>query len=133
MQEITARQIRNALRDHAYSHVNELELERGIEQVLTGMGLAPERQVILSEKDRIDMLVGLPRADTDPARLGIEVKIAGKPGDVHRQLLRYASHDRVDELLLVTGVYRHMTALAPLGGELGGKPFQIALLHRGLL
>lgn len=133
MQDITARQVRNAIREHPYRHVNEVELHRGLAQVLAGMGLEPVREVILSDKDRIDMLVDLPRVGGRPVRLGIEAKIAGTPGDVRRQLLRYSAHDRVDELLLVTSIYRHMTELAPFRGALGGKPFQIALLQRGLL
>lgn len=131
--DITARRLRNALRGYSYHHANEIELHRGIAEVLTGLGLAPEREVRLSSRDRIDFLVDLPRAAASAARLGIEVKIAGRSPDVWRQLTRYAGHDRVDELLLVTTIARHARDLSPLGGQIDGKPLQVCLINRGLL
>lgn len=133
MQDITARDLGILLRGHSYRHANEVELHRGIEEVLTGRDLAVQREVHLGKSGRIDMMVDLPRAGRPPVRLGIEVKVAGQSGSVRRQLAGYAEHEQVDELLLVTTVYRHARDLAPLDGQIGGKPLRVALINRGLL
>lgn len=133
MQELTAWDLGHVLRGHSYRHANEAELERGVEEVLTGRGLTARRQVHLGKSGRIDMMVDLPRADGPPVRLGIELKVAGQASAVRRQLAGYAEHDQVDELLLVTTVYRHGRELAPLGRQIGGKPLVVALVNRGLL
>jgi hypothetical protein len=142
---ITTRKIRNALREHRYAHANEIELHGGVEQVLTGMGLTVDREVRLSDRDRIDIMTDLPRRNGPPVRLGIEVKVKGSADGVARQLFRYASHDRVDALILVTTMYRHMSGVLPFATPvvhpndagarwlLGMKPFEVALISRGLL
>lgn len=143
---ITVRSIRNALRDHRFAHANEAELETGVEQVLTAMGLAVHRQVRLSGQDRIDVMTDLPRGDQPAVRLGIEIKVKGPADGVRRQLVRYAGHDQVDALVLVTTMYRHMNEVAihtetcsagdnPAGAcrLLAGKPFELVLLDRGLI
>lgn len=143
---ITVRNIATTLRNNRYGHANEIELHSGIEQVLTGMGLTVRREVSLSREDRIDMTTELTRPDGTPVRLGIEVKVKGPAGEVHRQLRRYASHvDQVDALLLVTTMYRHMIGVLPHAlpaGDAGhagtrwllaGIPFEVALINRGSL
>lgn len=132
MQELSPRDIRNLLRAHQYRHANEIELHGGISDVLTRAGLTPQREVHLSERDRLDFLVDLPRAGGPPVTLGIEVKIAGEPGDVRRQLERYAGSDRVGELMLVTTRYKHLLAI-PRVLDVGGTPtpVTVTLINRG--
>lgn len=81
------------LRSARFVHVDEDELQRGIAEVLSRAEIAFEREVRLSDRDRIDFLVG---------GLGIEVKLAGSARSVRRQLERYAASSRVEALLLVT-------------------------------
>lgn len=53
-----------------------------------------EREVILSPKDRIDFLVN--------GNIGIELKIKGAVSALTEQLERYATHDKIEVLVLVT-------------------------------
>ncbi|MER5608316.1 hypothetical protein AB0F93_03670 [Micromonospora tulbaghiae] len=129
--DISVREIRTALREHNYRHANEIELHGGIEDVLTGLGLTPRREVRLAGPDRIDFMVDLPRTTGPALRLGIEAKIAGRSADVWRQLTRYAGHDQVDELMLVTTVYRQAIQLAQMGQTVAGKPLTVTLINRG--
>lgn len=92
----------------------EAVLQADIDALLRRMdGAAVEREVALSTKDRIDFLVG-DRLVT----VGIEVKIGGSFADVTRQLYRYAEHDRIDGLLLVTS----KRALIKVPEAISGKP-----------
>lgn len=125
MDHHTAETIGRLIERHQFAYADEDELQAGIVELLAGSGLTARREVRLSTQDRLDILVEL----SGPIALGIEVKIAGAAGDVRRQLLRYAASDRVDELLLVTTLRRH---LAGLTDELGGKPLTLALLRGGL-
>ena len=78
-------------------------------------GCRVEREVRLSHADRIDFIVG--------EDVGIEVKLGNaRPGDVLRQLERYAAHPRLEALILLTN-----RALA-LPAVIGGKPvFNVSL------
>lgn len=107
-----------------FNYVDEHDLHRGITALLSENGVtvgADDREVSLSPRDRIDFLL--------PSGLGIEVKVAGTPGDVWRQLGRYAGHERVARLLLVTTRARHARG-GPL--ELAGKPVGYIVLRGGL-
>jgi hypothetical protein len=76
----------------------EATLQSDIEIVLSSEGVEHHREVQLSKKDIIDFVVG---------RVGIECKIDGPRTAVLSQLSRYAQHDSVDELLLVTSRASH--------------------------
>lgn len=142
---ITILEIRNALRAKRFAHANEAELESGVEEVLAEMGLPVRRQVRLGPRERIDVTTELPRGDRAAIRVGIEIKIKGPADAARRQLVRYAGHEEVDALLLVTTMYRHMAEIMPHATDcprdhdagarwlLSGKPFELVLLDRGLL
>jgi hypothetical protein len=100
-------EVRSIVDAHRFRYTNEDELQEGLALALTRAGHQVEREVRLNDRDRIDLLVGT---------AGIEVKIAGQPGRVVEQLRRYAEHDRISELVLVTSRVRHQ---AP--GALNGK------------
>lgn len=91
---VAADAIAAALRARRFRFVDEAELQDGIEKVLLELGVPHRREARLSPSDRIDFLT----ADG----LGIEVKVEGSFGDVLRQLDRYAQHEEVGALLLVT-------------------------------
>lgn len=93
---------------YRFQHEKELQRLLGIQLARAKITYAPE--VKLSAEDRIDFLIGT---------LGIEVKIKGSQKDVLDQLLRYAQHDRIGSLLLVTTRLQH---LVDFPETLHGKP-----------
>lgn len=108
----------DAIRRRRFRYVDEDELQRGLAAALEADGFEIEREVILSPRDRIDILAG---------RVGIEVKVAGQAASVVRQLERYAESDRVDELVLVTSRVRHLA----VPSEIGGKPVSVVAIAGG--
>ncbi len=107
-----------------FRYVDEIELHAGIAAMLNEIGVptGPEhREVVLSPRDRIDFLLA--------SGIGIEVKVAGRPGDVWRQLRRYAESDRVRALLLITTRARHVTGVPT---SLNDKTMAFHVLRGGL-
>jgi hypothetical protein len=111
----TSGDVLNALRGYRFRYANEEQLQQGVETALRASGLPTQREVRLSARDRIDLLVG---------RVGIEVKVASNWETVLRQLRRYARSDLLDEIVLVTDRVRH--GRIPL--ELDGKPVHVHCL-----
>lgn len=81
------------LHGYSYNFNSEVELQNGIESILTTNSVPFSREVRLTKKDRIDFLVD---------SIGIEVKIDGTATSLTRQLYRYAQHDLIDSLIVVT-------------------------------
>ena len=76
----------------------EAAMQKTIQQVLDRSGIPHTREVILSEKDRIDFMVGT---------IGIECKIAGSFSLVAAQVSRYLQNSAVNSLILVTSRASH--------------------------
>jgi hypothetical protein len=106
------------LERHGFLVRNEAELQDAIAEILTAAGAVVEREVRLTSYDRIDLLVG---------RVGIEVKVAGQPADVERQIRRYAESPLVDSLILVTTRHRH----AVMPQQMNGKAVTVIVLRGG--
>lgn len=100
---------------HRFRFCDEGQLQEGIAGVLADAGIAAVREVRLSDHDRIDFLAG---------PVGIEVKIAGTPAAVARQLRRYAACPQVQALILVTNRARHRA----LAGRIDGKAVRVVWL-----
>ena len=96
---------------------SEAVLQEGIARVLGGAGIRAEREHQLSIHDRIDFFV-------KREGVGIEVKIGGGLADVTRQLFRYADHDDVKRLVLVTSRLQ----LRGVPDKIFGKPVRVAAL-----
>lgn len=75
------------------SSPNEIALQDTIVQRFERDGVPYEREVRLSPADKIDFLCDV---------VGVEVKVDGALSAVTRQLHRYAQHDRVRHLVLIT-------------------------------
>lgn len=112
---MTAAAIADVVAGHAYRYADETQLQAGLEEAMCRAGYQPVREVALGGAGRIDFLVD---------RVGVEVKVAGEVGAVHRQLVRYAARREVDELLLVTTRRVHTR----LPGTIGGKACRVVVV-----
>lgn len=82
------------------AQTTERDLQAAIAEVLTRNGIAFEREVSLSARDRPDFML-------DPG-LALEVKVKGPVSEVIRQLSRYVESPRVSAVLLVTTRATHI-------------------------
>lgn len=98
---------------------SESEAQAGVEAALTRAGIPFTPQVRLGPQDRPDVMVG---------GIAIEIKVKGTRPAILRQLQRYADHDEVSGLILVSAV-----AWPFAGGEIGDKPFRLHRLSEGWL
>lgn len=107
-----------ALGSYRFNFTKESELQDGIEAVLERESVKAKREVRLSPRDRIDFLAGT---------VGIEVKTAGSSANLLRQLARYAEHEAVRSLVVVT----NRSHLACVGqAEFGDKPVSVVVTSR---
>jgi hypothetical protein len=109
--------IRSYLSQFRFYFTSELEIQMAIGQVLATAGIPAQREYRLSEKDRLDFFID---------GLVIEVKIGGSASEVMRQVARYAQHDNVQGVLLVTTRARHT-----LPEMFNGKPLLVHSLLDG--
>lgn len=114
---MTSAQIADLIGRAPFSFGRESELQENIAGLLTSHKVAFQREHSLSANDRIDFLVS--------GGLGIEVKIGGRRADLLRQVYRYAEHEAIAELLVVTSLTRHIAG-AP--AAIRGKPVRWAYL-----
>jgi hypothetical protein len=93
----------------------EEELQLGVAAALAEY--IPEREVILGPKDRVDFLLW---------GVGIEIKIKGGISALTRQLMRYAQHERVRSLVVVTSREQYRLQLP---ATMNGKPLRVVSLR----
>ena len=108
---------------HRYRYGDEIELQAAIATAFNRAGIAYEREVRLTARDRIDFLVD---------DVGIEVKIKGGPSAVLGQLGRYTRSERIAALLLVSD-RAQLTRIRPGADGFNGKPFRALALLGGIV
>jgi hypothetical protein len=97
----------NLLRSARLDLSNEKRAQADVEIVLTGTGIAFEREVRLTDTEIVDFMVG---------SIAIEIKLRGaRKKEVYRQLCRYAGHDRVESLLLASNMSMGLPTM--IGGK----------------
>jgi hypothetical protein len=96
------------IKGQSYRYSDETALQEGIAGALAQAGIPATREVHLTAADKIDFMAG---------PVGIEVKVAGQPAAVTRQLRRYATSDDVAELMLVTTRAAHRSVPRELAGK----------------
>jgi hypothetical protein len=85
--------VAGVLRSYRFSFTDESELHLGIGKALAEAGINFEPEYGLGDAGRIDFFID---------GLGVEVKIKESRNSVMRQLMRYAKHDKITSLILVT-------------------------------
>lgn len=79
---------------------NELDMQDCVGLALLDLGVDCQREHSFGPADRVDFFTA--------SGLAIELKIDGTRNAVLRQLMRYADHDSVKSLLLITACARHL-------------------------
>ena len=110
------REIKDLIERHRVPLTDEKVTQAAIANALELAGVAFEREVRLSEADIVDFMIG---------SIAVEVKIKGAKAAIYRQLERYAEHERVTSILLVSSRSMHLPSL------INGKPTLVASLSRG--
>lgn len=90
---------------------DEIDLQEAVETTLSAAGIAYQREFVLSRRDRPDFMVGT---------IVVECKVASTRASVLRQLIRYAEHDGVEFIVLVTTCARHT-----MPATINGKPVTV--------
>lgn len=109
------------LRAPRFRYSSEADLQEAIATLFTNGAVAHEREAILTKGERIDFLLG---------DVGVEVKIAGSPAEIFRQLLRYAELPQIASLIVVTDKTRIVRGLP---SHVLGKPLAIVSLAEASL
>lgn len=105
---------------HRFDLSDEKVTQGQIAEALLAGGIEHRREVRLSQHDRPDFLLS-------DSGLAIEVKLRAGRMDIWRQLVRYAAHEAVRGLMLVSN-----TAMT-LPAETAGKPLFLVSLGRSWL
>jgi hypothetical protein len=113
-----AADIATELGRHRLRATPESALQASIESVLNTMGVDFGREVKLSPADRPDFMCG---------DVVLEAKAKYPKRSIYRQLERYAAHERVGAIILVTGTAMGMPA------EINGKPVYVVSIGLGYL
>lgn len=110
------------------SHGTEAKMQAQVGRILASKGFTWGREVILTEKDRLDLGVffdGLPGCNfmqkPDLGVIAIECKIAGTTYDLLSQISGYIQHPDVAAVLVVTSRQAHRE----MPEELHGKPVAV--------
>jgi len=85
----------------------EKKMQAALSAALDQIGIAHQREVKLGDGDIVDFMIG---------DIALELKIKGQPVEILRQCERYASHEGVEGLVLMTAKAMSMPS------ELLGKP-----------
>lgn len=104
----------SALKSFVIPADNEAAMQSVIERIMRIRNYDFSREVILSDADRIDFMVGT---------IGLECKVAGTPASVMAQCGRYLEHDAIESLILVTTKAAHRRICYE-----SEKPFSVVLV-----
>jgi hypothetical protein len=95
---------------------SEAQLQTALADLLAAEGYQAAGQVRLGPGERLDFLVG--------GGIAVELKVAGPPDALERQITRYAAHDQVTAIVIVTTRARHQG----MPEQVGGKPVFVVYL-----
>lgn len=100
----------------------EALMQEAIERSFSFTDFKVEREKKLSDKDRVDFFLSLPTGG-----VAVECKVKGAPHSILLQLARYARHEAVSAVILVTSKTMRMPQ------EVEGKPLYVVASSRAWL
>ena len=92
---MSARKLAEYLYGRTYRLGSERLMQDDVERAFKQDEIEYEREKVLGPGDRVDFLVG---------GIALELKIKGRPAQIVKQIERYATHDAVDSIVLLTNV-----------------------------
>ena len=117
---MTVQSIFTTLASQRFPISTEALLQEAMHAHLVLSGIEAEREIVLSQGNRIDIFIA-------SAGVGIECKIKGSKREIYRQVERYCEHDQIEALILATNVAMGMPA------EVCGKPVYVLNLAKAWL
>jgi len=111
---MTPAELTGRLRRMRFAMSTEAALQVAIERALIDIGVPFEREARLGPGERVDFMVN--------GGIALEAKAKYPKRAIYRQLERYARHEDVDALLLITG-----TAMGLPAAILGKPVFYVSL------
>jgi hypothetical protein len=112
----TSQQLAKILRLVRLPYTNELILQNAVAEVLQSNGVEFSREHRFDGRDRVDFFIS--------GGIALECKVDGPATSALSQMMRYAEHDEVTSIILVTCRARHMTEMRDFE-TIMGKPFHI--------
>jgi acetyl-CoA carboxylase carboxyltransferase component len=106
-----------ALRDARFLCADEAELQAAVARVLDEAKIGYQREVRLSARDRVDFLVD--------GGVALELKVQTTSKNLLRQVLRYAEHPIVREIVIGSTTHHGLSMPA----EAHGKPVRCCHLR----
>lgn len=116
---MTPKALAELLYPRRYRLGHEALLQEDVERVLMKEKIPYKREFRLSPADRVDFLVD--------GAIALELKIKAPSRSIYRQLQRYALHDQVESLVLMT-----LSAIG-MPSAIEGKPVYVVSLGRSAL
>ncbi len=99
-------------------HTTEYLLHGQLYELFDSLKIPFQKEYPLSKKDIVDLFVN---------GVAIECKVQGQPLQIHKQLERYAMHDEVKAIILVSAKYMRVK------NTINGKPAFMVHLGAGWL
>lgn len=112
----------NALNATRFHFSTEDELQRGVAEKLTKLGIEFIREHQLDKRSRVDFYI-------PHLKVGIECKIAGSLAEIAAQVQRYCLHEDIASIIVIS----RRGNVAQIPDEVAGKPVhKITLWRLGL-
>lgn len=109
MQGVSANAVVAAIKSVRFSCMDEAGLQAAVAEVLAEHKIGYQREVRLSARDRIDFMID--------GGVGLELKVKTDTTSLLAQMLRYAEHAQVRELIAASTTYHALTLPAFAKGK----------------
>jgi hypothetical protein len=117
---MTATELAELISQYQFNFIDEKDIQRGLFLVFQNHDIKQSREKFISECDRPDFLM--------EGGIAIEVKTGGTLNQLTRQIHRYAQHEAIREIIVVTPCAK----LTRLPREISGKPVTVVNVARTL-
>lgn len=107
LQDQSTQAIIELIKSVKLQHSTEFLMQGDLYELFHSLGIPFEKEYQLSKTSTVDLFIN---------GVAIECKVKGQPIQIHRQLERYALHDEVKAIILVTAKFMNVKPI------INGKP-----------